>query len=491
MPERFPLRPLYNEAGIRALEAAAIAGTPTSGLQLMIDAGGACWRVAQERWPYMKRITVVCGPGNNGGDGFVCARLAHAAGFDVRVVDVAGSTAYGPDAKHCLDALVAAGITPIRDLEAIDDTDLIVDAVFGIGVSRPVGEPFATALNAINGAAAPVLSVDVPSGLDANTGVRWAVAVEATATVTFIAAKQGLYTGDGPDHCGEIHVETLGLPDAVYREVKPSSRLLDVDDERAAFGPRRRTSHKGDNGHALIIGGAPGFIGAALLAGEACARAGAGLVSLALHPDVACNVNLRRPEMMLHGIDNGTALRPLLNRATVVAIGPGLGQSTWAVDLFSTVLQSHGPLVVDADALNLLAVEPARSDRWVLTPHPGEASRLLECTTADIHADRFAAAARLQQRFGGVVILKGAGSVIDDGHLPAIVAAGNPGMGSGGMGDVLTGIVAGIIAQGRAPAEAARLGACVHAVAADRAAADGERGMLAGDLMPHIRALVN
>jgi len=257
------------------------------------------------------------------------------------------------------------------------------------------------------------------------------------------------------------------------------------------LGPRSRTAHKGGHGHVLVIGGTPGYAGAVRLAGEAAARVGAGLVSIATHPEVAASANALRPELMIHAVARPGELEPLLARADVVAIGPGLGQSDWATALFAAVRGRKIPLVVDADALNLLAMDPERREQWVLTPHPGEAARMLDTTTGEIHTDRFAAAVTLQDVYGGVVVLKGAGSIITDGDLPVVLRHGNPGMGSGGMGDVLTGVIAGLIAQGLQLAQAARLGACIHAVAADRAAAQGERGLLASDLMPHLRALVN
>ena len=343
----------------------------------------------------------------------------------------------------------------------------------------------------INSASAPVVSIDVPSGIDANTGVRLGAAVEAALTVTFIGLKQGLYTGDGPAYCGEIMFDDLAVPRSKTEAELATAALLGPQHLAGRFRARARTAHKGDNGHVLIIGGTPGFSGAARLAGEAACRVGAGLVSVALHPDSVAGVNSGRPELMVHAIRDGEALQPLLRRASVIAIGPGLGQSPWATKLLATVLEQERPLVLDADALNLLAREPIAVPHAVLTPHPGEAARLLGLSTAEIHADRFAAAAALHERFRGVVVLKGAGTIVAGMGVPTVIGAGNPGMGGGGMGDVLTGVIAALIAQGAPAGAAARFGACVHAVAGDRAARTGERGLLAGDLMPHLRTLVN
>jgi NAD(P)H-hydrate epimerase len=230
------------------------------------------------------------------------------------------------------------------------------------------------------------------------------------------------------------------------------------------------------------------------MAGEAAARVGAGLVSIATHPDHAALLNAGRPELMCHGVATAEALRPLLERASVVAVGPGLGlgQAGWGRVLFEAVLDSGRPLVVDADALNLLALARQQRDDWVLTPHPGEAARLLKTTSAAIQADRFAAVAALQAHYGGTVLLKGAGTlVLGPVEVPAVCVQGNPGMASGGMGDVLTGVIAGLLAQGLDFTEAAETGARLHSTAGDKAAEGGERGLLAGDLLPWLRQLVN
>ncbi|MGR9092532.1 MAG: NAD(P)H-hydrate dehydratase [Gammaproteobacteria bacterium] len=483
--------PLFDEPGVRALDHTAITGAGIPGVELMNRAGAACLRAMIQRWPGMQRIAVVCGSGNNAGDGYVVARLARQAGHRVRVLQLGDTSRLGADARACYDAMCDQGVKPEAAPELTDWPEIIVDALFGIGLARPLEGAFKAMVERINSANVPVVSIDIPSGIDANRGVRLGAAVQAALTVTFIGVKQGLYTGDGPAHCGEIVFDDLAVPSSVTAAVAATAALLARQHLVGRFAPRSRTSHKGNNGHVLIIGGAPGFSGAARLAGEAACRVGAGLVSVALHPDSVAGANSGRPELMIHAIANGEALQPLLRRASVVAIGPGLGQSAWATQLMSLVLDQDRPLVVDADALNLIAREPVALPHAVLTPHPGEAARLLGLSTAAIHADRFAAAAALHQRYRGVVVLKGAGTIVADDGMPTVIGAGNPGMGGGGMGDVLTGVIAGLVAQGASPGDAARFGACVHAVAGDRAARAGERGLLAGDLMPHLRALVN
>ena len=260
---------------------------------------------------------------------------------------------------------------------------------------------------------------------------------------------------------------------------------------RSCLPLRVRASHKGDYGHVLVVGGDHGMAGAVRLAGEAAARTGSGLVSIATRRAHAASITAARPELMCHGVESAHDLRLLLQRASVVAIGPGLGQSAWACGMLAAVLQTRLPLVVDADALNLLAQEPMQCDHWVLTPHPGEAARLLGITAQQIQADRLHAVQALQQRYGGVCVLKGAGSLVCASDAMTLCEAGNPGMASGGMGDVLTGIIAGLLAQGLSLVDAANAGVYIHATAGDRAAQEGERGLLASDLLPQLRRLVN
>jgi NAD(P)H-hydrate epimerase len=256
--------------------------------------------------------------------------------------------------------------------------------------------------------------------------------------------------------------------------------------------PRPKNAHKGLFGHVLVVGGDYGFAGAARMAAEAAARVGAGLVSVATRPEHALLIPVARPELMARGIESPEALGPLLERAGVIAVGPGLGNSDWSAALFSRILETGAQLVVDADALNLLARDPLKRSDWILTPHPGEAARLLGCTSAEVQNDRFAAAAQLQQRYGGVCVLKGCGTVIaTETQAPAVCSDGNPGMASGGLGDVLTGTIAGLLAQGLDLHAAALLGVCLHAAAGDRAARDGQRGLLAMDLMSWLRRLMN
>jgi NAD(P)H-hydrate epimerase len=370
---------------------------------------------------------------------------------------------------------------------------VIVDALLGTGLSGEVRSPFMLAINAINQSYTPVLAVDSPSGLNVDTGMPCGLAVIADATITFIGMKQGLLTGEAADYCGRIVFDDLKLPAAVYERIKPAATRIAYSDLITLLPRRKRATHKGDYGHVLIVGGNFGMTGAARLAGEAALRTGAGLASVATRQEHAAAMNIGRPELMCHGVESGEALKALSARASVIAIGPGLGQDDWAQEMLAMAVARNLPLVADADALNLLAQIDLPRQHWVLTPHPGEAARLLGESSQDISKDRFLALNRLAEKHDATVVLKGAGTLVQSkAGLPGVCAGGNPAMASGGMGDVLTGIIAGLIAQGLEVSAAARLGVCLHRRAADMATRGiGERGLLASDLMPSIRRLVN
>jgi NAD(P)H-hydrate epimerase len=339
-----------------------------------------------------------------------------------------------------------------------------------------------------------VLALDVPSGLDAATGSAPGHAVVAEVTLQFLARHRGLRTGDALDCCGHLELATLDLPAALSDGLPVAAQAWRADALRSFFPLRPRNGHKGRNGHVLCIGGEHGSGGAIVLAAQAALRSGAGLVSVATRHAHVPALLARCPEAMAHAVEASHDLLPLLERADVLAIGPGLGQNAWGRALWLAALQSDKPRIVDADGLNLLAEagHPLR-EADIITPHPGEAARLLGCSTASVQQDRFEAASALQARLGCAVVLKGAGSVVQAaGAMAAVMGAGNPGMGTGGMGDVLTGVIAALRAQGMAAADAALAGALLHAVAGDAAAMeDGERGLLPSDLLPWLRRLAN
>jgi NAD(P)H-hydrate epimerase len=335
--------------------------------------------------------------------------------------------------------------------------------------------------------------VDVPSGLDSDTGVPLGDTVRADCTVTFVGLKTGLFIGDGPEFAGTVFFDDLEIaPDPRGGPPPRIERILESSIQQAL--PRRaRASHKGDFGRVLIVGGGVGMPGAARLAGEACLRVGAGLVTVAVAPENVPAICGGRPELICLPLADTTALGEPAEKADVIAIGPGLGRTPWARGALDIVLRAGKPLVVDADALNIIAEShgSARQD-WVLTPHPGEAARLLGTLTDEIQRDRLTALDRLVARYGGIVVLKGAGTLVGaQGHTPALCERGNPGMATAGMGDVLTGTIAGVFAQCRDAWLAARVGVLVHAMAGDAAARGGERGLLAGDVARELHNCVN
>ena len=486
---------LYRAAQVRELDRIAIEARGIPGYTLMRRAGDAAFDLLRQRWPRARRIAVVCGGGNNGGDGYVVARLAREAGLDVVALALADPGGLRGDAQTAWrDARDADVPTTVFTAAGLDGADLLVDAILGTGLEREVSGTWRDAIDAMNAHPADVLALDIPSGLHADTGAILGAAIRASATITFIGLKQGLFTGQGPACRGDIRFADLGVPPDIYPAIHPACWRYAGEDLPALLPERWRSAHKGHFGHVLVIGGDSGLAGAARMAGEAAARCGAGLVSVATRSAHAGLQAAARPELMFQGIDTPDELGPLLSRASVVAIGPGLGRDLWGRSLLRAALAGDKPLVVDADGLNLLAIEPAFRDNWILTPHSGEAARLLKMTPAGVEADRFAAVEDLALRYGGVAVLKGAGSLIAskaDGQV-ALCSTGNPGMASGGMGDVLAGVIAALLAQGLPPFAAAKAGAHLHGLAGDLAAqTGGERGLLATDLLPFLRQLVN
>ncbi|MGN6788424.1 MAG: NAD(P)H-hydrate dehydratase [Rhodanobacteraceae bacterium] len=486
MADLDPHTALFTTAQVRALDHAAICDG-IAGIELMERGARAALDTLRRRWPQARSVCVLCGPGNNGGDGFLLAALACMAGMQAHVV--ATSEHSSGDAAIARERCMREGGQVSLAVSPLPEADVYVDALFGSGLNRAPGGGAATLIAAANAQHRPVLALDVPSGLDSDTGVAFEPCVRANATVCFVGWKRGLFTAQGPDQCGERSLATLEIPASAYQHAQPDAMLLMPQ----ALPSRARDSHKGRYGHVLAIGGDLGAGGAVRMCGEAAARVGAGLVSIATREANVGAILAGRPELMPHGVHVPRNLEPLLARATVLALGPGLGREEWGQGLWQAALDANKPVVLDADGLNLLALRPrALPEQVVITPHPGEAARLLETTTAKVQADRFASARGLAQKFSAIVVLKGAGSLIADpeGRV-AVCPWGNPGMASGGTGDVLTGVIAGLFAQGASAWDAACLGAGLHARAGDLAARAGERGLLASDLFVYLRALVN
>ena len=484
---------IYSTDSVRRIDRLAIEVAGIAGYTLMNRAGHAALELARRSWPDAKRWQIVCGAGNNGGDGYVLARLAAERGIDVHVTALLPIDSLSGDAATACRDFRAAGGAVHQWGGALDGTaDLVVDAILGSGLTRKLKGPFAEAVEEMCRHETPVLALDIPSGISGDTGEVMGCAVRAERTITFVGLKSGLFLADAPDFVGRLSFADLGIPAACRESVAPVLRRIGDDALERALAPRRRGAHKGDFGHLLLVGGAPGMAGAIRLSGEAALRSGAGRVSIATHPAHCSAIAAGRPELMCHGIETEDELSALLARVSTVAIGPGLGTGTWARNLYKAVLASGLPMVVDADGLNLLAEDARRSDHWILTPHPGEAARLLGSSGAAIQRARIDALVRLRRRYGGTIVLKGAGTLVSatDGP-PWICTAGNPGMATAGMGDVLTGVIGALVAQGSSLEEAAVCGVEVHARAGDAAAGSAPRGLIASDLLPALRNEVN
>ncbi|MFA6409909.1 MAG: NAD(P)H-hydrate dehydratase [Gammaproteobacteria bacterium] len=495
MLKRNPTK-LYRTEQIRALEEIATSKYQITPAVLMERAAAAALQALRSNWPLANKIAIFTGKGNNGGDGYVLARLAKSAGLDVTIFYLTEPKELTGLAKEAALACQNIDVTiqPFQE-NKLDDFDIFVDAILGIGLIGNLNPIYHQAIEMINKKPTPILAIDIPSGLDANTGAVHGTSIKATTTITFLGLKQGLLTGMAKEFCGTILCDDLDLPEEAYKSQNASAEILELPLLLKHLPKRARIAHKGAFGHVLVIGGDYGMAGAVQLSAEAAAHSGAGLVSVATRPEHVPVMGITRPEIMYHAVASYRDLLPLLPKATVIAIGPGLGFSTWGRELLACVLNNtvNTPLIIDADALNILATHQYKRTNWILTPHPGEAGRLLRTTSAEIQNDRFRAVHSLQKRYSGVVVLKGSGTLIADGvNPPKICSAGNPGMASGGMGDILSGIIAALLAQGLSLSQAASLAVILHATAGDLAATElGERGLLASYLLPWVRKLIN
>ena len=461
-----------------------------SGFSLMRRAGQAAFEVLTDRWPNAAAITVFCGKGNNAGDGYVIAGLARQLGLQAQVLQVGGGALKG-DAALAQSWAGEQGVAASSKDAQIKGA-VMVDALLGTGLRGPLRPPFGEAVARINGAGRPVLSVDVPSGLDADTGAAADQAVAADVTVSFIGAKLGLHTGQGLALRGELVQAGLGVADAVLAQV-PGCPLLE---HRGNSLPALAVNlHKHRLGHLLVVGGDLGMGGAPLMAAEAALRTGTGLVTVLTRRRHHAAMLARRPELMLGDGDDGERAGELLNRASALVVGPGLGREPWGEKLFRLALAAGKPAVMDADGLRWLRRAqpdaPSTAVR-IITPHPGEAAELLQVSAKEVEADRPGAAQRLADKFDGVAVLKGAGTVCaaPGGELLGVCAHGNPGMATAGMGDVLAGVLGGLLAQGMGAAQTVRSGVCLHGAAADLAAErQGQRSLMATDVIDAIGEL--
>jgi NAD(P)H-hydrate epimerase len=460
--------------------------------ELMQRAGEAAFSLLRQRWPQAQHWLILCGHGNNGGDGFVVARLAQSAGLTVTLIAVEGDKALPEEARQARDNWLAAGGV-IHDAAAPwpASVEVIVDALLGTGLNRAPGAPYDVLIAQANRHPAPVFAVDIPSGLVAANGTVPGEAINATHTLTFIALKPGLLTGKARDRVGQLHYHSLNLDAWLQGQTAPVARY-DASHLATWLTPRRPTSHKGDHGRLLVIGGDHGTAGAVRMTAEAALRTGSGLVRVLTHIENVGPLLTARPELMVQELTS-QALEDGLEWADVIVIGPGLGQGAWGKKALKKVENSQKTMLWDADALNLLAISPDKRQNRIITPHPGEAARLLNSKVSDIESDRLLAVRRLAKRYGGVVVLKGAGTLIASEHGElAIADVGNAGMASGGMGDVLSGIIGSLAGQQLPLYDAACAGCVVHGAAADAVAQRrGTRGMLATDLFSELYLFVN
>ncbi|MDP5071985.1 MAG: NAD(P)H-hydrate dehydratase [Congregibacter sp.] len=506
MSIRPPLH-LYTAAQSRAVDQRAMEAEGVSGPVLMARAARAAFGLLMAKRGLLlaqgaqaELLQILCGPGNNGGDGLLLAMLAKGRGIPTRVLLLDGIPRSIDGAAAAARAQSAGVLLEDFAPDKLAGHGVIVDAMLGTGISGEVRPAYRTAIEKINTLQLPVFALDVPSGIDSDTGavsqgvskgVR-AAAVRASWTLSFITAKRGLYTAAGGEYAGECFYDDLEVPAAAFAAAGAAYQVLRLEDQLQKLPVRLAGAHKGHFGRCLLVGGDHGMGGAIMLATEAALRSGVGLVRVATRQAHLGPLLARRPEAMVSAVDHRNALMPLLAWADAVVVGPGLGQDVWGEQMLHACLASGKPLLLDADALNLLAVQggrplPAGS---VITPHPGEAARLLPQESQPVQNDRFGTAEELARAWHTVVVLKGNGSLVVGPTLRGLCVDGNPGMASGGMGDVLSGLLGGLLAQGVGAEDAAALAVVLHAKAGDKAAARiGERGLLASDLMPFIAEL--
>lgn len=494
---------VYKVNQLQRYEADAAKSINISLYQLMKRAGVAVFEKIQQKYADVSRILIVCGKGNNGGDGYVIARLAVKAKLEVQVVVNTQRENIQGDAKQALTELentiiennackvIFASSSPLaKNYVENYDGELIIDCLFGIGFKGSLLPADEMLIASINRALCYRVSVDVPSGLDANVATAGSVAIIADITVTLIAYKQGLLTGQAANYVGELYLASLGVNNALAGLT--ATQCFYQSKITLPQLPRRiANSHKGSIGTLITVGGNEGYAGAIRLCSEAALRTGSALVGVCCHKNATASLQSRPELMAIANSAQSLMTNKLLAKMKAVVIGPGLGQDEWAKQLFESILLLPAIKVLDADALQLLAKHPKQQD-WILTPHPGEAAALLSCSVADIEADRYSAVATIANTYGGICVLKGAGTLISDGHSIWVNNTGNAGMASGGMGDVLSGIIGSLAMQMPNLLDAARLGVYIHGRAADIIAQEnGMIGMLASDLFPKIQQLVN
>jgi len=504
----------YSREAVRNLDYLMVEqGFVDNSYELMTRAAQALLDFIHLNYPRISHITIICGAGNNAGDGYVLARLAKQHKKEpylkVNLISVFDVDHLSGDAQQAHADWIECGGTVNTIVDShFPATDLVIDALLGTGLNRQLEDEWYDAVAQINLSNKPVLSVDIPSGLDANTGSTFGIAVNADHTITFIGQKKGMYTAEARRYCGKIHFASLGVPEELFQSIQPAARLMEWTDLARLLPHRNPTSHKWDHGHLLIIGGDFGMAGACRIAGEAALRSGTGLVSIATHSGNVNAITSARPELMVHGVESGDDLEKLLHHATAIAIGPGLGTGQWGISLLDKVIKflKKQPVVntpgsnkvhcvIDADALNIMAKHNTviQNKDIIYTPHFAEACRLLKCDSIcpSETTNRFDMIDKLVKKYYGLFILKGAGTLVNINNNISICPYGNAGMASAGMGDCLTGIIGALLAQRVSVRDAVRIAVCLHAKAGDHAAKEGKNGMIVSDLFPKIRNLLN
>lgn len=500
-----PVERLYTRASILAIEERFIAGEGRIAFDLMKRAGAAVQRAISEKYAHISRVQVLCGSGNNAGDGYVLAALVHAdsasTGIGVEVLRIGRLPKRGETAYSAFEMARESGV-PIIDMEDKEittlDADLLVDALLGTGVTGTLSAGFGAAIRAINASSAPVLSIDIPSGMNPDTGTTADLLVEADLTVTFIGVKRGMVTGSGKSATGTLILDRLGLSDSDYAGCS-GHRQFRWEQVKSRLPKIKTDAHKNRFGHLLIIGGDLGMGGAAIMAAKSALRAGTGLVTLVTRREHVSAALTNCPEAMTLGMETDSNKLAALYQSKIfdaLVIGPGLGRDDWGKRMLQEAAKFDLPSLVDGDGLSLLSHSTSGMRHLsVITPHPGEAARLLDSPLRAVNADRFTAAVRLSTDYDTVTLLKGAGSLIAgascDEEDICVCAQGNPGMATAGSGDVLSGIIGGFLAQGMNPLDATLCGATLHAAAGDLAEAQvGRRSLNATDLIAQIPVLL-
>ncbi len=491
--------PVLTSSEMMAVDKKTIEEIGIPGPVLMEQAGRACAEEAEALLPENQpgRIAVICGKGNNGGDGLVAARYLHNAGHEVEIFMLAHSDSLRGDALLNRNILNSLDV-PVKvraSQESVSNMDLksfhvLVDAIFGTGLSKQVRGVYETAIEKINASGKPVVSVDIPSGLSSDTGQVMGCAVKATVTVTFGAPKVGQLVFPGADIAGDLVVADIGIPPSLYSSGPEMTWLLTDDDMQPYLGLRKQDAHKGNFGHLAVIAGSVDKPGSAGLCCSAACRSGAGLVTLGAKKEVLDRVLVGAVEFMGSTIQSFTEAYGLCGDKTAAVVGPGLGQDKEVAEMVMDLVENLPiPLVIDADGLNVLSghldvLKKAKGER-ILTPHPGEMARLVKLSTAEVQSHRLDTARQLASEAACTVVLKGASTIVADQQKAAfIVPTGNPGMASGGSGDVLCGVIGSFLCQGLGPVEAASVGAYIHGAAGDLAANyRGQRGQTASDLV--------